>query len=431
MAGCVTIVYDRGMASVKMQGKNSNWYLCYKEPTGEKGPNGRAIFKRVQKWSEFCGKHEKAKALKRALDFEVIVNAVETKEFNDALARDFILNVAKQAKVNVGHVETPRMLLEKWKKSRKLIVASKTALNYDGIIKNFLTHVEERKLTSVAEITNPVVTEFRDLEIKRGKSVASINKSLSVLGQALEVAVVTGALPRNPVRGLRLSKLAGRKKAEKRQALSFKQFAKLVQAVHPEKESKRGHLLNPDWQTFVLILGYTGGRQQEVAKLKWEDVNFTKGFISLARSKTSDVHKVPIHPALRRHLEVRKKDENATYGPIFSYIGQQTGRALSKHFREIVLPRIGIRQPYNKRAPESDLSEPGLPQVGRVAAAYSLHSLRHSLSSWLNAEGVKEMTRMRVVGHEDIDTSRDYTHEEMEQMQEAIETLPDVFAERG
>jgi hypothetical protein len=36
---------------------------------------------------------------------------------------------------------------------------------------------------------------------------------------------------------------------------------------------------------------------------------------------------------------------------------------------------------------------------------------------------------MRVVGHEDVEISRDYTHEEMAQMQAAIETIPDVFAE--
>lgn len=47
--------------------------------------------------------------------------------------------------------------------------------------------------------------------------------------------------------------------------------------------------------------------------------------------------------------------------------------------KQTILPRVGIVQPYAKRTEEKG--------VDRTLAAYSLHSLRHSLSMWLNNAG--------------------------------------------
>ena len=44
-----------------------------------------------------------------------------------------------------------------------------------------------------------------------------------------------------------------------------------------------------------------------------------------------------------------------------------------------------------------------------MLAEYSLHSLRHSLSTWLNQAGVPDATRMALAGHEDEDVSLGYT----------------------
>jgi len=95
------------------------------------------------------------------------------------------------------------------------------------------------------------------------------------------------------------------------------------------------------------------------------------------------------------YLDGLSKRTKAKGGPLMSYIAQQSGRTLSKHFREFVLPRIEIRQPYEKRVKvEGNDTTPK--QVGRKISQYSLHSLRHSLSTWLHAQGVEEMTRMRL-----------------------------------
>lgn len=103
---------------------------------------------------------------------------------------------------------------------------------------------------------------------------------------------------------------------------------------------------------------------------------------------------------------------------VLSHLSGVKNRTLSKIFRETILPRVGISQPYAERSEEKG--------VGRKLAEYSIHSLRHSLATWLRAAGVEEMMRMRLVGHEDEKVSRNYTHTEMIQAAQEIEKVPMV-----
>jgi integrase len=93
-------------------------------------------------------------------------------------------------------------------------------------------------------------------------------------------------------------------------------------------------------------------------------------------------------------------------------------RAISNHFRRAILPRIGLRQDY---APAS--AEKG---AGRRLAPYSLHSLRHSLSTWLAAAGVEESMRMRLIGHENASVNRGYTHRDHAAAASALAAVPTV-----
>jgi integrase len=58
--------------------------------------------------------------------------------------------------------------------------------------------------------------------------------------------------------------------------------------------------------TAVLVSLYTGGRVSEVASLSWFNVDLDGGFIRLVRTKTGDVHTLPLHPNLAEHLAARR-----------------------------------------------------------------------------------------------------------------------------
>lgn len=55
----------------------------------------------------------------------------------------------------------------------------------------------------------------------------------------------------------------------------------------------------------VKVAVYTAGRRSEVASLKWSNVDFAGGWITLIRPKVRDLHRLPLHPALAADLEQR------------------------------------------------------------------------------------------------------------------------------
>ncbi|MEI6416067.1 MAG: tyrosine-type recombinase/integrase, partial [Pseudomonadota bacterium] len=127
---------------------------------------------------------------------------------------------------------------------------------------------------------------------------------------------------------------------------------------------------------------------------------------------------MPIHPTLLSHLEkIRPKKAE---GFVMPEIAKETPQTLSKVFREIILPRIGIVQEYHTHA-----DNPGKGK-GRVLAEYALHSLRHSLSTWLNEAGIPDATRMALAGHEDEGVSLGYTHVERKTRAAALSKIPSL-----
>lgn len=405
------------MASVKQMRPGGPFYMCYKIPTGHFDKAGRPLFKRVQAPS---GLYDRNKALMLAMSYEEVADAAAARRFTEGMARNFLERIAVLTNVGVAQTETLKQRLEKWLSSRQPLVAEKTMLNYASVVRDFLAFAAQKHVVSLADVTNSFVAEFRDHEVAAGKKGATVNKALSILGQAFEPAVVDQVFRVNPARGLRVKGV--RNRAQTRRAFTFAEFKTLVR-ITGKASSAEGRSLSPDWQTLIVLCGYTGGRQQEVAQLTWDRVDFTHNRITLRRTKTTDLHTMPMHPAVRTHLLARKTASERNAAFVMPALAKVPGRTLSKWFREQVLPLVGIHQPYCSRDKAAVV-----PQVGRKLAAYSLHSLRHSLSSWLNAEGVAELTRMRIVGHEDLDVSRGYTHEDLAQMETALQKIPSVDA---
>lgn len=401
------------MASVKKFPGSAYWYACYKIPTGRYYRNGLAEFRRVQQSTRLTDKDQ---ALQQAISYERAAKAVADKRWAERSAHRFLEELAAVGGVHVAQVEQTEAFLTRWMASKKQTVAPKTLKNFTGIVGDFIKWLGERKTAPLVEVTPRVVADFRDAEMARGKSPATVNKALAVLGQAFEDAVTQMSLERNPARGLRLKRSA--QKPQERKPFTFDQFRELVRRTGPGEVSRRGNEVHHDWQTFIITTGYTGGRQQEVAKLTWANVDLANRWIGLGRTKNGDTHRMPMHAALHAHLSSLALARGALAPTAFvmPHLGALTGRKISKIFRETILPRVGISQPYAERTEDKG--------VGRKLAAYSVHSLRHSLSTWLNEAGVSEMMRMRIVGHEDEGVSRGYTHTELAQVAKELEKIP-------
>lgn len=404
------------MASVRQKASSEHWFACFKIPTGRVDAKGRAVFRRVQRST---GTTDKTRAEQLAISYERAAVLASEKRWVEQSARNFLAEINAIAGLRVAEVEPVDAFFARWLKAKRRGVAPKTWKNVDGIVATFLEWLGPRKLAPLLDVSPRVMTDYRDAQLDAGKAGTTVNKDLAILGQAFDEAVATGVMEKNPARGLRVK--GADKKAQKRRAFTFDQFRELVRRTAPGELSRRGNEVHADWQTFVLCTGYTGGRQQETAQLPWHHVDFGRKLVGLVRTKNGDVHWVPMHGALETHLRERwVAAGQPTNGPVMPHIARLPERKVSRYFRETILPRVGISQPYEKPSDEKG--------VGRKLAEYSVHSLRHSLSTWLNAAGVSEMMRMRIVGHEDEDVSRGYTHTELEQAAAELAKVPSAVA---
>ena len=398
------------MASVKQFPGSKFWYACYKVPTGETNLKGRPVYRRVQRSTKL---EDKEKAGQVATSFERASKLATGRDWAMSSAKTFLLEVSALTGVQVAEVQETEEFFRQWLELAKLHKrkSEKTRRNYEGIIDDFLEFLGAKSKGPLSNINTPAVLAFRDSETRAGKSTGTVNKAIGVLGQVFGDAVLRGVMLENPVRkGVLIP--GAQKDAQERSPFTFEQFRQLLKATDPAKNNRKDRReVHPEWQTFLYVTGYTGGRQQEPATLEWDNVHFETKEVGLRRTKSGDIHWMPLHAALEKHLRlVQKRAKGGSQSKwVMPYIAEQEGQALSKCFREVILPRIGIDQPYETRATTKGKG------VGRKLAPYSIHSFRHALNTWLNDKGVSELNRMRIVGHEDKKVSRKYTHTERAQ----------------
>lgn len=400
------------MASVALKGRSSNWFACYKLPTGKNDAEGNPIFRRVQRST---GTSDKARALQIAISFERAAVAAAEKRWTENAGRKFLAELHALTGVAVAEVEPAGDFLRRWLRSHERGLGPASRTKYADTIRDFMSFIGEGN--PLADITSKRVADFRDAESASGKGPSTVNKSLMILRQAFQEAVNQKLFDANPAQGLNVK---GAKKAkQKRSAYTFDQFRELVRVTAPdyrppERTTWKNHTLDPDWQTLIMVCGYTGSRQQEAAQLDWLQVEHDAMRMTLSRTKTADTHCIPIHPSLAVHLRKRWEDAGRPKsGPVLPHLCTVQRRRISNEFRRSILPRIGIVQAFATGNGK-----------GRRIAAYSLHSLRHSLATWLEMAGIEESMRMQLIGHEDEDVNRGYTHTQLAQAAAALGKVP-------
>jgi integrase len=385
-------------------------------PTGGIDDKGKPVFRRVQRST---GTDDKTKALQLAISYERAAIAAAEKRWGENSARRFLAEVEAIVGVSTGATVQADDYLRRWLGGRERSLKPASFARYAGIVDEFLSFLGPRARGQLGEITGARVVEFRDAQTAAGKSARTVNKSLMVLAQAFAEAHTTGLVPVNPARGINVK--GEKRTAQKRRAFTFEQFRELVRVTAPDYVRPgaggrgKNFTLPPDWQTLVMVCGYTGARQQEAAQLSWAQVDLTRRRIMLERAKNGDEHWIPLHASLAAHLARTPEPERR--GKVMPHIAAMQRRHVSNEFRRGILPRAGIVQEFASGEGRG---------LGRRLAEYSLHSLRHSLSSWLAAAGVGEDWRMRLIGHEDEAVNRGYTHTELDQAAAELAKVPSV-----
>ena len=223
----------------------------------------------------------------------------------------------------------------------------------------------------------------------RPLSNSTINRTIGLLAQILEVAVEYALIPANPATGRRR-----RLKADRPQRAyldSARQIAALLDAagaLDAEARPDRRHIAR---RPLLATLCFAGLRIGELLELRWRDVDLASGWLSVGKAKTdAGVRKVKIRPALRDEL-LAHKASTAHDGPGAFVFGTSEGKRQSAgNIRARVLGNAMERA--NMALAERE--EPPLP-------ALTPHGLRRSFASLLYAIGEPPPVVMQEMGHTD------------------------------
>jgi integrase len=224
--------------------------------------------------------------------------------------------------------------------------------------------------------------------VKRPLSNRTINATLALLAQVLEMAVEYEHIQFNPARGKRRRLKAAQ---PKRTWLEPEQIKPLLDAT---VRGLRGDKTMPDPRTRALFATAicAGLRIGELLALRWREVNLAQGRLTVLDSKTeAGVREIDIWPELHDVLAAHKAA--APHSGQTDYVfATATGKADT---RSNVAKRL-------KRAVErANQALAGQEDISPIPVELSLHSLRRTFASLLYLRGENPVYVMHQMGHTD------------------------------
>jgi len=234
------------------------------------------------------------------------------------------------------------------------------------------------------------IAKRRDTEIgpedrKRKISPATINRELCCLKNMFRKAVDWGYLAINPVWGIKQTK----ETPPEFEFLTYEEADRLVEVCAP-------HI-----KTFLVLALHTGMRKSEMLNLKWVDVNFQTGFITVKETKNHENRHIPMNEIVVE--------------------------ALGRHHRRMINGKLcGLVLSNEKGEPYTNLRKSfgtALTDAGVTSKHIRIHDLRHTFASHMVMGGVDIGTVAKLLGHNDVKVTMRYTHLAPDHLQAAVGVL--------
>ena len=281
-----------------------------------------------------------------------------------------------------------------WFEARRHEVAPRSVEDYRwGLTRHLLPFFKDHHLTqiTIAEVDRYKTTKVRQREQPkdgRGLSNGSINETLNLLAQVLEMAVEYGHIQFNPARGRRRRLKAT---PPKRTWLEPEQIKPLLDAT---VRGLRGGKTMPDprMQALFATAICTGLRIGELLALRWQEVNLAHGRLTVIDAKTEAGagREIDIWPELHDVLTNYKASAQHPKSSDYAF-ATGTGRADTRSNIARRLKRTVERA--NKGLAEQDAS--------LIPIELSPHSLRRTFASLLYMRGESPVYVMHQMGHSD------------------------------
>lgn len=212
------------------------------------------------------------------------------------------------------------------------------------------------------------IDRIRHTMQKQGKSPQTIKHVITLLQRIVNFGVKKGLCPGLPFKpqSVKVDNL-------KTEDLTGEQLSRLLQVLDAD---------GGDVAQMMKLALFTGMRRGEICKLKWTDINFEQGFITIRNPKGGKTAVIPMNDQARELLQVRIR------------------------FSEYVFPGIkGARKGVNQQA-RGIAERAGLPREFRP-----FHGLRHVYASMLASSGQVDMyTLQKLLTHKSPQMTQRYAH---------------------
>jgi integrase len=243
----------------------------------------------------------------------------------------------------------------------------------------------------LSEITVEEVDRYRHAKVREGRlSATSVNKTITRLGQILEIAVEYGHVPRNVAQGRRRRVKAT---TPQRSYLDRAEHVEaLLDAAGDLDANARADYRGLGRRALLATLVFAGLRIGEALSLRWRDVDLAVGRLRVGEAKTAaGVREVELLPALREELAEHKAGSRDARPDalVFATIGGTPQ------------PATNVRRRVLGKAVEKADARLAAEGATPLPERLTPHSLRRTYASLLFALGRTAPEVMEQLGHAD------------------------------
>ncbi len=221
--------------------------------------------------------------------------------------------------------------------------------------------------------------------LKDGVAVTTINRELTCLKTLYNKANEWRKVNCNPTANIK----------------NFKENNK-IQIILNQNEVERLIISAIDHLKPIIIIAVnTGMRRGEILNLKWENINFIKGYIEIEDSKSGEPRKVPMNSTVAETLQSMDKSHK------YIFYNPKTKKNI-----------VEIKRSFNTARK----------RVGLKSVRF--HDLRHTAATRMCEVGVPLKIVSKILGHSTIKMTERYANPTPDSMKEAVERLGDVLKTR-
>jgi integrase len=303
-------------------------------------------------------------------------------------ALQFLRDFNEQQRVR-GEEKTDPILLadfaENFLKYSESVHTVKTRLAFRVTFRMLEGHLGNLKLT---ELTTQRLEHFFTERVKDSSSYAARRDFIN-LSSAFNKAVRDKQMKENPCKGIRKIRIPEKLPL----FFSRDEFQTLLSVVD-----------KADLRDLIEFACNTGLRQMELLTLRWEQVNFTEGFLTLDNrthlTKSKRIRTVPLNQNAKAILG-RRERINET-GCVFTLdLKPLVADSVTKTFKKYVIK-------------------------AKLNPKLNFHSLRHTFASWLVQRGVSIYHVSKLLGHSSVNVTAIYSHLQPDNLREAVSKLVDL-----